>query len=175
MEKTLEKSNLLDKVSLELDEQTRRIVIAVRGGISSTNGEFPPPPPVIVKRERPSDDDLNGKLPSEEAGAKRILSLPPSQALSQLASLPSHPPVHHSSRHLIPLIYAPLTPEDEPFHPFIEFPVQKGRRPGTKTSFQTSWYKKHPWISYSLETNMAFCFPCQRFVFSVTEINKNDG
>ena len=162
VEKTLETSHLIDKVSLTLDDRTRRIVIAVRGGnASATNGELPPP--AIVKRETPGDDDeSNDNLSSDEA-EKRHLSHPPSQALAHLASLPSHPPVHHSSRHLIPLIYAPLTPEDEPFHPFIDFPIQKGRRPGTTTSFQTAWYKKHPWISYSLETDMAYCFPCQRF------------
>ena len=33
-----------------------------------------------------------------------------------------------------------------------------------KRDFQSSWYKKHPWINYNLETHIVTCFPCKKFL-----------
>ena len=52
---------------------------------------------------------------------------------------------------------APLV-EDGPCQPLlIKYPVKRNGR-----CFQLSWYLKYPWLSYSLEKNVAFCFACQR-------------
>ena len=33
-----------------------------------------------------------------------------------------------------------------------------------KRDFQSSWYKKHPWINYNLATHSVTCFPCKHFL-----------
>ena len=33
----------------------------------------------------------------------------------------------------------------------------------TGYQFESKWYKKYPWMEYSLQSNKVFCFPCRHF------------
>ena len=47
---------------------------------------------------------------------------------------------------------------DYPNQPYLpDFPNKNGRR------FQYKWFLTYPWLSYSVERDVAFCFACQRF------------
>ena len=71
----------------------------------------------------------------------------------------------------IPIWKHPYYNQDEVRRAYIKWgPNQPilAEYPRTKTGvqnrrFQESWYKKFPWLEYSISKDAAFCFPC--FVF----------
>lgn len=51
---------------------------------------------------------------------------------------------------------------EAPKQPRVKFP-SRSFGTGRQRSFNSDWYKSHPWLEYSVERDAAFCYPCRLF------------
>ena len=54
-----------------------------------------------------------------------------------------------------------LESRDEPYHQISDFTSSKKKQGSQIRTFQKSWLKTHPWLSYCTTRNVVFCFYCR--------------
>ena len=54
-----------------------------------------------------------------------------------------------------------LQSRDEPYHQMNDFTSSKKKQGSQIQTFQKSWLKTHPWLSYCTTRNVVFCFYCR--------------
>ena len=54
------------------------------------------------------------------------------------------------------------SPLETPKQPVIKFP-QRAFGTGRKRGFNVEWYKRYPWLEYSIQRDAAYCYSCRLF------------
>jgi len=74
----------------------------------------------------------------------------------------SEPVPSHSSQHLQAPSDIASGVLEAPKQPGVKF-SSRSFGMGRQRSFNSDWYKSHPWLEYSVERDAAFCYPCRLF------------
>ncbi|XP_042380223.1 zinc finger MYM-type protein 1-like [Zingiber officinale] len=128
----------------------------------------------FIKKNDESTSDLNGPN-----NISSCISEPASTKRPRLENETLDEPLPNSSNNLqyvsypgirIPILQHPIELQDEvrrayidkgPIQPIYDYPFTECE--GQKRRFQSSWFKKYPWLEFSIEKQSAFCFPCYVF------------